>query len=50
MSEKLRKIEVTVALWIDADADPAEVVMDLDYNFEHPAIGATEILDINTEV
>lgn len=50
MSEIHRKVEIVVALWIDDDADIQEVVQEMDYTFEHPAIKETEIVDINTEV
>lgn len=50
MSDTLRKVEIVVALWIDEDADAAEVIQEMDYEFTHPAIGDTEIVDINTEL
>ena len=50
MSEVRRKVEVIVALWIDEDADIIEVVQEMDYSFDHPAIQETEIVDINTEI
>ena len=50
MSEVRRKVEVIVALWIDEDADISEVVQEMDYSFDHPAIKETEIVDINTEI
>lgn len=45
-----RVIEITVALWIDEDADVSEVVSEMDYRFTHPAIQDTEVRDINTEI
>lgn len=48
MSEK-RVIEVVVALWVDEDADISEVIAEMDYEFNHPAIGDTEIRDCLTE-
>lgn len=50
MSDTLRKVEIVVSLWIDEDADVQEVVSNMDYSFEHPAIGDTEIVDIITEI
>ena len=50
MSEIHRKVEIVVALWIDDDADIQEVVQEMDYTFEHPAIKETEIVDIVTEI
>ena len=45
-----RRIEVTVAIWIKEDADPSDVVSEMDYNMTHPDIVDTEVVDINTEV
>ena len=50
MSEVRRKVEVIVALWIDKDAGVEEVLQEMDYSFDHPAIKETEIVDINTEI
>jgi hypothetical protein len=50
MSEIHRKVEIVVALWIDDDADIQEIIQEMDYSFDHPAIKDTEIVDINTEV
>ena len=49
MGEDKRKVEIVVALWIDEDADVGDVLQEMDYSFDHPAIQDTEILDINTE-
>ena len=45
-----RRIEVTVAIWIKEDADPSDVVSEMDYSMTHPDIVDTEVVDINTEV
>jgi hypothetical protein len=46
-----RRIEVTVSLWIDEDADVAEVFENMDYEFSYEdKILETEIIDLNTEV
>jgi len=50
MSEVQRRVDVVVSLWIDEDADVTEVIQEMDYHFEHPAIKETELVDINTEV
>jgi phenylalanyl-tRNA synthetase beta subunit len=50
VGEIQHKIELVVALWIDEDADIQEVVQEMDYAFNHPAIKETEIIDIYTEV
>jgi len=44
-----RTIEIIVRLEIDEDADIAEVVQEMDYQFDHPAIKDTCIEDILTE-
>lgn len=45
-----RRIEIVANIWIDERADPREVVQEMDYDFFHPAIRETEIVDVNTEV
>jgi hypothetical protein len=44
-----RTIEVVVKLTIDDEADVSELVAELDYEFRHPAIKDTEIVDVFTE-
>lgn len=44
-----RTIEIIVRLEIDEDVDVQDIVNDLDYSFDHPAIHNTEIIDILTE-
>ncbi len=46
----MREIEIVVRLTIDEDADVQEVVNEMDYTFDHPAIQDTEIVDICTEI
>lgn len=46
----MRDIEIVVRLTIDENADVQEVVSEMDYQFHHPAIKDTEIVDINTEI
>ena len=46
----MRDIEIVVRLSIEEDVDVLEVLRELDYNFEHPAIKDTEIVDILTEI
>lgn len=50
MRDELRKVEIVVSLYLDEDADIQEVVSEMDYTFDHPAIKDTEIVDISTEV
>lgn len=45
-----RTIEIVVRLEIDEDAEVQDVVGDMDYSFDHPAIRDTEIVDIITEI
>lgn len=42
-------IEITVSLWIKDDADIADVISEMDYEFKHDMILDSEIRDINTE-
>jgi len=44
-----RTIEVVVRLQIDEDADVGEVIGEMDYEFQHPAIKQTEVVDVITE-
>lgn len=39
-------IQLTIALEIDADADPQEVADELDYDINHPSIVSTEIREL----
>lgn len=48
--EDLRRIEVTVAIWVDDEADVNEVIHDMDYEFTHSRIVKTEVVDANTEL
>lgn len=50
MSEVHRRVDIAVSLWIDRDVDVAEILQDMDYEFTHPAIKDTEIVEANTEV
>jgi len=49
MSGVLHRVDVVVSLWIDRDADYAEVLQEMDYEFRHPDIKETEIRDVITE-
>lgn len=40
-----RLVHVTVALYIEDDADIDAVIEDLDYSFDHPAIIGQELID-----
>jgi hypothetical protein len=35
---------VVVKLYVDENADVSELIAEMDYDFEHPAIGDTEIV------
>ncbi len=45
-----RTIDIVVRLEIDEDAEVQDVVGDMDYVFDHPAIHDAEIVDIITEL
>ena len=45
-----RTVELIVRLQVDEDADIGEVVGEMDYEFTHPAIKDTEIIDVCTEI
>lgn len=46
-----KMIHVTVALYLDEEADVAEVIAEMDYNFEYKdEIQDSEVIDVNTEV
>ena len=44
-----RTVYITVALEIKEDADIADVINEMDYDFKHEAIVDMEITDIDTE-
>jgi hypothetical protein len=46
----MRDIEIVVRLTIDEDADVQDILSEMDYTFDHPAIKDTEIIDIVTEI
>ena len=43
-------VEITVKLVLKEDADVQEVVSEMDYQFTHPAIVDTEVVDVNNEL
>ena len=43
-------VEVTVKLVVKADADVQEVISEMDYTFDHPAIVDTEVTDHQEKV
>lgn len=50
MKEYLRRVDLVVSIWIDEDADVQEVVQEMKYSFDHPAIHEHYIEDILTEI
>ena len=50
MSEVSRRVDIVVSLWIDRDADVALVLQDMDYEFTHPAIKDSVIVEVKTEL
>jgi hypothetical protein len=46
-----KMIHVTVALYLDEDADVSEVIAEMDYDFTYEdQIKNMELIDVNTEV
>jgi hypothetical protein len=45
-----RRVDIVVSLWIHEGADVTEVLQEMNYEFYHPAIRDTEIIDVNTEI
>lgn len=43
-------VEVVIRVKIKADADVQEVISEMDYDLDHPAILDTEVIDVNTEL
>jgi hypothetical protein len=50
MSEVSRRVDIVVSLWIDKDADVEEVLQEMDYEFSHPAIKDSVIVEVHTEL
>ena len=50
MSEVQHRVDIVVSLWIDKDADVAEILQEMDYEFSHPAIKDAEIIKVMDEV
>jgi len=48
--DKLKSIEVVVRVWVSEDADVTDLVNEMWYDFAHPAIKLTEIVDFCDEV
>lgn len=46
MHDTVKRVDIVVSLWIDANADAEEVVQEMDYCFDHVAIDDCEIIDI----
>ena len=50
MKDNAQMIEVVVRMWIKEDADIADIVSNMDYEFTHDDnIVDTEIVDVHTE-
>ncbi len=45
-----RPIEIVIKLWINEDADPVEVVNEMDYVITHDDVIGSEVVDIITEI
>lgn len=48
--EDYQTVEVIVRVKIKPAADVQEVISEMDYEFDHPDILDTEVVDVNTEV
>lgn len=46
----MRDIEIVVRITIDEDTDIQDLISEMDYSFDHPAIRDTEIVDLITEI
>jgi hypothetical protein len=47
----MRLIHVTIALYLEEDADISEVIAEMDYDFEYKdQIRMMELVDVNTEL
>ena len=47
----MKMIHVTIALYLDEDADISKVIAEMDYNFEYKdQIRMMELIDVNDEV
>lgn len=46
----MKRVDIVVSLWIDEDADYAEVLQEMDYEFSHPAIKKTEIVEVTSDL
>jgi len=44
--QNTKRLEVTVCIWVDQDADIEDVSSNMDYDFDHESIVDTEIVDI----
>lgn len=47
--DDVKIVQILVTLYLDPDADPDEVVEDMDYEFRHPNIRDSEIDGIERE-
>lgn len=47
----MKMIHITIALYLDEDADISEVIAEMDYDFEYKdQIRMMELIDVNDEV
>ena len=44
----LQKLTVTVSVWVDTE-DYADIIENMDYEFNHPNIVDTEVVDVDYE-
>jgi len=50
MGQVARRVDIVVSLWIDEDWDAMEVLQEMDYEFSHPAIKDSVIVEVRTDL
>ena len=46
--DNLQRLVITVAVWVDTD-EYTDVIENMDYEFTHPNIKDTEVIDVHYE-
>ena len=44
----LNRIDLTISIWVDTD-DYTDIIENLDYDIQHPAVKDMELVDVNYE-
>ena len=50
MGQVARRVDIVLSLWIDEDWDAMEVLQEMDYEFSHPAIKDSVIVEVRTDL